>query len=481
VRARLVTGLLVAGIILLGLNLRAAITSLPPVFPELASSLRLSATSLGMLASVPVLCFAMLSVPAGVLGRRFGEEPVLMAAVVLLTAGLLLRGAEPVPMLFPGTVLAGAAIAAMNVLLPSLVKRRRPDRAGLLIGTYLLMLSLGQVISTAIAVPVLRAAGGGSHGAGWPVRLTLGLWALPAGLAAVVWLPQFAYASRQRRLAGLDLIRAEERTRPLAVLAREVVPRQDTAAHYPVPHYPVPRHPVPRHAAPGWADRWAMRGILTVSRQPLAWQVAAFVGVTGVLFYAPLSWLPTLLQSRGMSAAGAGGVLSLMNVGNALSAVTVPVLAHRATHQRHLVAVTATAVAAGLCGMLLAPVSATAAPAVLLGLGQGAGLGLGTYFMMARAPDPATAASLSGFAQSIGYLVAAIGPAAVSFLHTAAGGWAIPVVTLAGLAAAQLWSGWLAGRARTLPVTQARPRPQPRLPHPAAARQPSITGAPYRR
>jgi MFS transporter, CP family, cyanate transporter len=405
-RKRLIDGLLVAGIILLGFNLRAAITSLPPVFPELASSLRLSSASLGVLASVPVLCFAALSVPAGVLGRRFGEESVLMAAVPLLAAGLLLRGAAPVPMLFPGTVVAGAAIAGVNVLLPSLVKRRRPDRAGLLIGTYLLMLAAGQVISTAIAVPVLRAAGGiSSHGAGWPVKLTLGLWALPAGLAALAWLPQFAYSRRQRRLIGSDLTRAGARTWPLAAVAPQAGPRHHIASSC----------GAPRHAAPrrGGAGHPAIRGILVVSRQPLAWQVAAFVGVTGVLFYAPLSWLPTLLQSRGMSAAGAGGVLSLMTAGNAISAVTVPVLAHRAPHQRHLVAATSVAIAAGLCGILVMPLSATAAPVLLLGLGQGAGLGLGTYFMMARAPDPATAVSLSGFSQSIGYLIAAIGPPAI--------------------------------------------------------------------
>src|ERR1039458_4900103 len=92
-------------------------------------------------------------------------------------------------LLFPGTILASAAIALMNVLLPSLVKRRRPEQAGLLIGLYLLALSAGAILGSLIAVPVFVAAGG----AGLAVRVTLGMWALPALVAAVIWLPQLRY------------------------------------------------------------------------------------------------------------------------------------------------------------------------------------------------------------------------------------------------------------------------------------------------
>ena len=124
-----VPALFVTGILVLAFNLRGAITSLPPVFPELASTLHLSSLTIALLAATPVLCFAVFSIPAAPLARRFGEERVLLASLLLLAAGLLVRGALPRPPLFPGTVLAGAGIALMNVLLPSLVKRRRPDYA----------------------------------------------------------------------------------------------------------------------------------------------------------------------------------------------------------------------------------------------------------------------------------------------------------------------------------------------------------------
>src|SRR5215469_5036131 len=185
--------LLIAGAIVLGINMRAAITSLPPVFPELESALHLSAGTLSLLAAIPVLCFGVFSGAGAPLSRRFGEERVLGIAVVLLAAGLLLRGVSAPVLLFPGTVIAGAAIALLNVLLPSLVKRRIPERAGLVIGLYLLMLSAGAIVASAVAVPVFNAAGGGATSGSASVRIALALWAAPAVLAAVLWLPQLRY------------------------------------------------------------------------------------------------------------------------------------------------------------------------------------------------------------------------------------------------------------------------------------------------
>jgi MFS transporter, CP family, cyanate transporter len=410
--------LLMAGIMVLAINLRAGIASLPPVFPDLSAALHLSSAEISVLAAVPVLCFGVFSGLGGPLSRGFGEERVLLAALLLLAGGLLLRGIAPGAMLFPGTVLAGGAIALMNVLLPSLVKRRRPDQAGLLIGAYLLMLGAGAVVASLIAVPVFRAAGGAHGGAGWPVKLTLGLWALPAAAAAVLWLPQVRY-----------------RTRP---------PRP----------------------APGPAGRG---GRLAVHRHALAWQVAAFMGLQSMVYYGSLSWLPTLFQDRGVSAAAAGGLLALMNLGNAVTAMLVPVLAHRARDQRLLVTATVLAVAVGLIGTLLAPTGSAAFWTLLLGLGQGAALGLGIFFTMARAPDPATAASLSGFAQSSGYLVAAAGPLSVGFLHAATGGWTVPVLALLGVSGLILWAGLLAGRAATLPPRRETGEPGEPAPHPAAS------------
>ena len=428
-----------AGIIALAFNLRAAITSLPPLFPELSERLHLSPVGLAGLAAVPVLCFGLFSGVAAPLSRRFGEERVLGCAVILIAAGLLLRGVAPAVLLFPGTVLAAGSIAMMNVLLPSLVKRRRPDQAGLLIGLYLMSLSAGAIVGSLVAVPVFTAAGG-QNGA---IRLALGLWALPAMVAAVAWFPQLRYRA-------LPDARVRSGAEPAGGLPPGIAPSR---AGLPPSRAGLPPSraglPPPRAGQPPGAA--GNHGVLAMARYALAWQVAAFMGLQSFLYYATLSWFPTMFRDRGASAVHAGDLLALMNLGNAVTAMLLPVLAHRAKDQRVLVAASTVATSAGLAGAAFAPLGSAAGWVLLLGLGQGATLGLGIFLTMARAPDPATAASLSGFAQGGGYLLAATGPLLVGFLHSATGGWAIPVGALLGVAAVQVTIGWLAGRNLTVP------------------------------
>ncbi len=380
-----------AGIVVLAFNLRGSITSLPPLFPELSSSLHLSPAAIAALAATPVLCFGVFSGVAAPLSRRYGEERVLLVALALLGIGLLGRAALPAWLLFPGTVLAAAAIALMNVLLPSLIKRRQPARAGLLIGIYLLSLAAGAILGSLLAVPLFQASGGS-------VPLALGIWALPVAAAVLAWLPQWRFRT-----------------------------------------------------APAGTPRPAQRRLLKVSRYLLAWQVMGFMGLQSLIYYATLSWLPTLFRDRGADPVHAGTLLALMNIGNAVTLMLIPVLAHRTRDQRWLVALTVASSAVGLAGAWSAPMGGAAFWVVLLGFGQGAALGLAVYFTVARAPDPVSSASLSAFAQGAGYLVATTGPLVVGFLHTATGSWTVPVVVLLAVLAAELAAGWGAGRPASLP------------------------------
>jgi CP family cyanate transporter-like MFS transporter len=326
---------------------------------------------------------------------------VIGLALVLLAAGLGLRSLAPGVLLFPGTIIASCAIALMNVLLPSLIKRRRPDQAGLLIGLYLLSLTAGAVLGAAIAVPLFTAAGG----SGAAVRLTLGIWALPALIAAGVWLPQRRFRTVPGALAGP---------------ARAV-----------------------RHG-----------GVVEMGRHALAWQVAAFMGLQSLSYYATLTWFPTLLRDHGLSAVQAGNLLALTNVGNAVTGLIVPVLAHRVRDQRPIAAAAVLVIIAGLAGVGFGSPSYATEFMLVLGLGQGAAFGLSVFLFAARAADGPTAASLSGFAQSTGYLVATTGPLLIGLLHTATGGWAAPVWVLLVVAVGQLIAGLLASRPRTISLAQ---------------------------
>jgi MFS transporter, CP family, cyanate transporter len=414
------TTLLVVAVAAAGFNLRTAITSLPPLFPDLSARLDLSSAALSLLATTPVICFGVVSAFAAWINRRWGEERILQIALILLTAGLLLRGAWPSIMLFPGTALAASAIAVLNVLLSSMVKRRWPERAGFLVGIYLTALSVGAILSSLISVPLYQRSGGS-------IPLALGVWAGPAALAVLLWLPQLRYGT----------------------------PSVTRSAADPVSASPVSASPV--SASPGPASPAPAR--IKLYRYALTWQVTAFMGLQSLLYYAALSWLPTIFQDRGSSPVAAGNLLALMGVGNLTTSLLVPVLAHRAPSQRALVVPSLIGTAVGLAGSLWAPLGTAPLWILVLGVSQGACLGLAIFFMMARAPNPGTAASLSGFAQSVGYLVACAGPLEVGLLHTVTGSWNIPMVLLLILAGCELAVGILAARPLVLPATVPAPAP----------------------
>jgi len=176
-----------------------------------------------------------------------------------------------------------------------------------------------------------------------------------------------------------------------------------------------------------------------------------FMGLQSLLFYAALSWLPTIFQDRGTSAVAAGNLLALMAAGNLAAAFFVPALAHRSPDQRILVVPSMALTGVGLVGCLWTPLGLAALWTFLLGVSQGSCLALAIFFTIARAPDPGAAASLSGFAQSGGYLVASVGPLEVGLLHAVTGSWDIPVLLLLVLVVAGIAVGVLAARPLVLP------------------------------
>ena len=392
----------------LGYNLRGAITSLPPVFPELQTSLGLSSTTISVLAATPVICFGLVSGFAASLARRAGEERVMLGAIIVLAVGLVARGAAPGVLLFPGTIVCSGAIAVMNVLLSSLIKRRWPERAGFLIGLYITALSAGAIVASLVSVPLWQDTGGS-------VALTLGWLAAPAALAALLWLPQ---------------ARGPAAVVPTAVRQAAVTPVA----------------PADREPAASRPPRVALY------RYALTWYVTIFMGMQSLVYYATLSWLPTMLRDRGESAAAAGDLLALMGVGNLAVSLLIPMAAQRMHSQVALMLPTVIAVAGGLAGLLYLPLGGAAAWALILGAGQNAALALAIFFTAARTPDAAAAASLSSLAQAVGYLLASAGPLEVGLLHAATGSWTASVMVLFALTAVMLVAGLLAARPRILPT-----------------------------
>jgi CP family cyanate transporter-like MFS transporter len=390
-RPRLSPALLTAGVILVAINLRPAAASIGPVLDRIQSNTGLSSGWAGALATLPVLCFGLLAPLAPPLARRVGVHTAIAVAMVVLVTGMLVRLIGGDVFLFAGTALAGAAIATGNVLLPVIVRRDFPHRTGTAMALYTTSLIGFAALSAGVTVPIANGLGGG-----W--RPGLGVWAIPAGIAAIAWLPAFI-----RRGAKSDA--------PVASRSPTVRP---------------------------------------LLRQPLAWQVTLFFAVQSGGFYATLAWLPDIFRSHGASDSRAGFLLSLSIVVGLLTSTTVPGLATRLRDQRWLVAVGCALWAAGLTGILVAPMSAPYLWVVLLGLGQNSIFPLALMLIVLRGGSVATTEGLSTLSQSVGYGLAAIFPLAVGALHGGAGSWTPALILLLALLAPQLVFGLAAGRDRQL-------------------------------
>ncbi len=380
--------LLFVAVLLLAANLRPAVASVGPVLADLRADLGLSGTAAAVLSALPVLCFGLASALAPGAARRLGPDGALVAVLALTAGGLLLRLLPSTGALFGGTLLAGAAIAVGNVLLPALVKREFPERLGLVTGVYTSVVSLSAAAAAAATVPLARAVGGG-----W--RAGLGLWAVPALVALAVWVP-------------------------LAVARHD----------------------------PALPPRAGVSGSLL--SDPLAWAVTAFMGLQSLGFYAMLAWLPTVLREQGLDATTAGGLLGLLaTVGTPLGLV-LPTLLVRARDQRAWVVAVTAVTAAGLLGLTVAPGALPLLWAVLIGLGQGAAFPLALTLVVLRSADGEQAARLSAMSQGFGYTLAALGPLLLGAVRDAAGSWTLPLALLVGVLVPQLFAGLAAGRAGTL-------------------------------
>ena len=374
---------LAAGIIGTAFCLRLVFASLSVRLPEVARATGLAPWQVGLLTTLPVLCLGLCAPLAPRLARRWGTERTLFGALVLMGLGTAGRALGPVWALYAFSILAGAAIATANVLLPTLVKRDFEDRTAILTGAYVTAISGGAALAAAITVPVETALGGG-----W--RIGLSMWAAPVLAAVALWSLQLG---RKGAAGGVVL--------PVAGL---------------------------------WRDR-------------LAWGVALFMGLQSALAFCVLGWLAPILRERGLDAATAGLVLSVLIVVQLATSLTVPSFATRRPGQRTIAVVLSVAGVAGLLGLLLAPLSGVWMWAVVQGLAQGGLFSLALTMVLLRSPDSHVASHLSGMAQSVGYVPAALAPLGVGLLHQWTGGFQAVAGLVALIGVGLVVTGLIAGRA----------------------------------
>ncbi len=351
--------LLLLGLILVALNLRPALSSMAPMLSDISRALGLSAAQAGLLTTLPVLCLGLFAPLAPILARRFGAERVVLGILLTLAAGIIVRSSFGQIGLFAGSVMAGASIGVIGVLLPGIVKRDFAKHAGTMTGVYTMALCLGAAMAAGATVPLSEHF---DHS--WSVGL--GIWVIPAVVAAIFWLPQVG----------------------------------------------------PKHGAHQVAYR--VRGLL---RDRLAWQVTLYMGLQSSLAYIVFGWLPSILIGRGLTPTQAGLVLSGSVIVQLASSLAAPWLATRGKDQRLAIVVVMALVLGGLFGCLYAPIEGLWGWAIILGLGQGGAFSLALTLIVLRSRDSHVAANLSGMAQGFGYTLASMGPFAVGVVHDWTGGW----------------------------------------------------------
>ncbi len=382
---------------LVAANMRPAITGLGPLLEQIGADTGLSIDALGALAAVPLVAWALFSPMAHTLSRRFGQPRVLLGSLIVLLAGTLVRslpgvgdGLGDVVWLWLGTAIIGIGIAIINVLMPAVVKREFSGRVAVVTAMYTALLGGFGAISSGVVVPISHIEVGSDPG-GWRVALLA---------------------------TGATLL-------PLAIVAWWLTHRG-------------PRHAHARSASP--------RGRTGIWTDPVAWLVAAYMGFQSAMFYMLVTWLAAISMSTGRSEVAAGIDVMIYQLMSLAGALTLPLLL-RGRIERYIPALIPALAIVGTIGLMAAPAAITLW-AVLLGLSSGSTLGMSLTLMAQRARDHDASSALSGMSQSVGYLIAALGPIAFGSLHSLTGGWIASLSLLLTVLVLLTLTGLFAGRPR---------------------------------
>jgi len=388
--------LALVGVVLVAFSLRSAVAALSPIISEVQADFAVPTWVVGLIGTAPPVCFAVFGIVTPTLERRFGLERLAAASMLIVTAALITRSlAGDAATLLLATTVLFAAVGVGNVVLPPLIKTYFPDRVGTMTALYSALLAMAAFVPPLVAVPVADAAG-------W--RFSLGMWAILALLAVVPWVTLVARANVARAQA------------PVTV---------DLDA-----------------PAPGVLGR--------LPRLALAWALAGTFGISAASVYACFAWLPVVLVDiAGVSHAEAGALLSLFGAMGLPWSIIVPILI---TRSRRVGVVYAAALIAGLtgvAGMLIAPAAATILWVVLLGTPQALFPAV-LVLIQLRSRTHEGSVALSGFAQSVGYGIAALFPLMFAVVHELTGQWQPVLIVFGLLFLATIPTGLIVTRPRTI-------------------------------
>ena len=389
---RILSGELVAGIsvVLLALSLRPAITGVAPLTERLVAS-GFSQADVGLLTTIPLICFGTVGFLAARLSALLGLSRTLFAGLLLLSLGIVLRSASITVFFWAmGSFVLGSGIALGNVLLPGFLKARFPERIGLMTAVYSTAINVGTMVGLALAVPLLSLGG-------W--NDSFRFWLYPTLFAAVLWTTQLRF-----------------------------------------------------RAGPVKAVTQPFRQLI---RQGRVWQLALNFAFLAITFFSSVAWLPAILQDRSFSEEQAAHWVTVMQITGCVASLVAPLVATRLRSQSGLMMGANLLVALCFIGLIILPTSYITWPVVLLGVGLNSAFALVLLALPLRSANPRTTGYLSAFAQSVGYLVSSPAPWATGVLEDLTGSWTLPLSILALAAVASGICAYLVGRPGTISIAAA--------------------------
>jgi len=382
-------------ILVVAFNLRLSLAGVGPLIHDIQQTFSMSNASLGLLTTLPLLLFGCFSLASSRLILRVGLRRTLLWAMLVLSVGIVVRVVHVEAALFVGSALIGLAIALGNVSLPALTKRCFPEQSGKITGAYSATMSIGAALGAGLSIPISH-----NFGLGW--QYTLGL----AGIFSIIALLICAWK--------------------LQVDDKKAATSSNTIGK-----------------------------VKSLWRNALAWQVAIFMGCQSFTFYVILAWLPSVLIDRGFTPAYSGWMLAIVQLTGIAGALLVPMLAGRKNSQRTIVVTLCILEAAALVGILVATNGMVLWLCGLIGFVLGGTFSLSLMFLVLRADTSFIASKLSGFAQAIGYTIAAAGPFLFGYIHDITFNWDASLVMLLVILIIKFIAGLGAGQAKSIQHTGA--------------------------
>ena len=384
----------ILAIVFIASTLRAPLTSVGPVVDVIKQVMEINNSVAGILTTIPLIIFAIVSPFVSKVTARLTMSRTILYSTMLLIVALYLRIAGDFTLFLIGTLILGIAIAFGNVVLPSYVKWYFPMQIGLATGIYSGTMNFTAGLGGGLSFPLSEITPLG-------FRLSLSFWILFAVIAIILWIPKARKGVKLEKATAI----ADQQDRPKKV---------------------------------------------AITKSKLAWMVALTMGFQSMVFYTVVAWVPSILVDRGLDPSTAGYLLMLNQFSQVPMTFTFPIIASKLKDQRILVVIITVLFLVGFSLFFTQSLVLLIIGIIIAGLAMGACFSLCMTFFSIRARTSDGSISLSGFGQSVGYLIAAVGPFLIGYLHDATESWDSGIIALIVMSALFFIFGYPAAKNRVV-------------------------------